>query len=187
MFAQNLRNRVAYTAFYGVESDIGNMSPTQATASYFSYDILGNVDTLVQDYHSGIMNATNNRFKKIVYDYDLQSGKVDKVAYQHGYADAFYHSYIYDAENRITNVLTSADSINWDNDAFYNYYLHGPLQRTVLGDQQVQGVNYAYSLQGWMKSVNPPIYTGSGYTLQADGVSGSQVATNAYNLQAQLF
>jgi YD repeat-containing protein len=187
MFAQNLRNRVAYTAFYGTESDVGNMTPTQATASYFSYDILGNVDTLVQDYHSGIMNSTNNRFKKIVYDYDLQSGKVDKVAYQHGYADDFYHSYLYDAENRITNVLTSADSINWDNDAFYSYYLHGPLSRTVIGDQQVQGINYGYTLQGLMKSVNPPIYTGSGYTLQADGASGSQVATNAYNLQLNYF
>jgi hypothetical protein len=70
--------------------------------------------------------------------------------------DAFYHSYVYDAENRISNVteynegnerglnsveaeaLSSVDSINWDNDAFYSYYAHGPLARTVLGQQQVR-------------------------------------------------
>ena len=128
------------------------------------------------------MNSTNNRFKRIVYDYDLQSGKVDKVAYQHGYPDAFYHSYIYDAENRLTNVLTSSDSINWDNDAYYAYYLHGPLARTILGDQQVQGINYGYTLQGWTKAINPPIYNGSGYNLSQDGTSASPVAANAYSL-----
>ena len=114
--------------------------------------------------------------------YDLQSGKVDKVAYQHGYPDAFYHSYIYDAENRLTNVLTSSDSINWDNDAYYAYYLHGPLARTILGDQQVQGINYGYTLQGWTKAINPPIYNGSGYNLSQDGTSASPVAANAYSL-----
>ena len=173
--------------FFGNYSDINNATPVQATATYYSYDILGNVDTLIQDYRSGIMNSTNNRFKRIVYDYDLQSGKVDKVAYQHGYVDAFYHSYLYDAENRLTNVLTSADSINWDNDAYYSYYLHGPLSRTVLGDQQVQGINHAYLLQGWLKSMNPPIQVGGGNTLQADGTSGSPVAGNAYNLQLNYF
>ena len=187
MLAQNLRNRVAYSTFFGSYSDINNASPTQATASYYSYDILGNIDTLILDYRSGVMNSTNNRFKKIVYDYDLQSGKVDKVAYQHGYSDAFYHNYLYDAENRLTNILTSADSINWDNDAFYSYYLHGPLSRIVLGDQQVQGINHAYTLQGWTKSVNPPIQTIGSNTLQADGISGSPVAANAYNLQLNYF
>ena len=150
--------------------------------TYYSYDILGNVDTLVQEYRSGVMKTTNNSLKKTVYDYDLQSGKVDKVTYQHGYPDAFYHIYQYDAENRLTNVQTSADSVNWDNDAYYSYYLHGPLSRTILGDQQVQGINYAYTLQGWMKEVNPPIYSGTGYVLQPDGSSGSEVASNAYNL-----
>ena len=63
------------------------------------------------------------------------------MSYQHGYIDAFYHSYLYDAENRITNVQSSTDSVNWDNDAFYSYYAHGPLARTVLGQQQVQGIS----------------------------------------------
>ena len=182
LYAQNLRNRVAYTQLFNTASDFNATVPSPASATYYSYDILGNVDTLLQDYHQGIMANDSNRFKKIIYDYDLQSGKVDKVAYQHGYPDAFYHSYIYDAENRLTNVLTSSDSINWDNDAYYAYYLHGPLARTILGDQQVQGINYGYTLQGWTKAINPPIYNGSGYNLSQDGTSASPVAANAYSL-----
>jgi|GEM_PF-6791568 len=52
-----------------------------------------------------------NRWKKIAYQYDLISGKVNTVSYQPGQPDAFYHRYSYDAENRITNVETSKDSI----------------------------------------------------------------------------
>ncbi|MFN0081275.1 MAG: hypothetical protein ACKVOM_02060, partial [Ferruginibacter sp.] len=100
------------------------------------------------------MNSTNNRFKKIAYNYDLISGKVNKVSYQPGYADEFYHRYAYDAENRITMAETSHDDILWERDARYTYYKHGPLARTVIGEQEVQGVDYAYTLQGWLKGVN---------------------------------
>lgn len=182
LFAQNLRNRIAYKQLFNTAADMNASVPSPASATYYSYDILGNMDTILQDYHQGIMANDSNRFKKIVYDYDFQSGKVDKVAYQHGYPDAFYHSYLYDADGRLTNVLTSSDSINWDNDAYYSYYLHGPLARTVIGDQQVQGFNYAYTLQGWMKAINPPIYNGTGYSLFEDGTSSSPVGANAYNL-----
>lgn len=131
---RNLRNRVSWTALYNTAADL--TSNEAATATYYSYDILGNVDTLVQDYRFGVMADNGNRFEKIAYDFDLVSGKVNQVSYQPGQPDAFYHKYVYDAENRITNVFTSADSINWDNDAFYQYYDHGPLARTVLGEQQ---------------------------------------------------
>lgn len=180
MFAQNLRNRIAWTALYNRAKDVENDSA--ATATYFSYDILGNVDTLVQDYRWGVMAENGNRFKKFVYDYDLVSGKVNKVAYQPGQHDAFYHLYHYDAQNRITRLETSTDNVNWDNDAFNSYYDHGPLSRLIIGEQQVQGINYAYTLQGWMKSINPAIHAEPGYTLQADGTNGSIVAKNAYDL-----
>ncbi len=178
--ATNLRNRVSWTALFNTASDLSGNNA--ASATYFSYDVLGNVDTLVQDFKNGVMAANGNRFKKIIYQYDLVSGKVNQVSYQAGQPDAFHHSYIYDAENRITNVQTSKDSIVWDNDAFYSYYAHGPLARSIIGEQQVQGLNYAYTLHGWLKTINPPIYNGVGYTLQGDGTAGSIVAGNAYNL-----
>jgi hypothetical protein len=131
--ARNVRNRVSWTALYNKAADL----PIEyAAATFYSYDILGNVDTLLQYYKQGILHEKEIGLKKIAYDYDLVSGKVNQVSYQPGQIDAFYHRYEYDAENRITNVLTSADSINWDNDAFYQYYDHGPLARTIVGEQQ---------------------------------------------------
>ncbi len=60
------------------------------------------------------------------------------------------------------------------------------MARTVLGQQQVQGLNYAYTLQGWLKAINPDPYTGSGFTLQPDS-AGNVVANNAYSLLLNYF
>ncbi len=94
--------------------------------------------------------------KRIDYEYDLISGNVKSVAYQPGELDEFYHRYEYDADNRLTHVYTSADGILWEKDARYFYYLHGPLARVELGNDKVQGLDYYYTLQGWIKGVNQP-------------------------------
>ena len=36
----------------------------------------------------------------------------------------------------------------------WQYYPHGPLERTELGAHVVQGTDYAYTLQGWLKGIN---------------------------------
>jgi len=146
----NLRNRISYTYTKNLESD-----PFQYAATYYTYDVHGNVDTLLQDYRGlAVMTAAQNRFKLIAYNYDLVSGKIDQVDYQPGQPDAFHHRYNYDALNRLTDVYTSCDSIVWDRDAAYSYYKHGPLARTVIGQLQVQGIDYSYTLQGWLKGIN---------------------------------
>jgi YD repeat-containing protein len=156
-------------------------------ASFYTYDIEGNVDTLLQDYGSSatnvnVMNANNNRWKKIVYQFDLVSGKVNSVAYQPNMSDQFYHKYTYDAENRLVLAETSADSIHWEKEARYQYYKHGPLVRTVIGDQQVQGLDYAYTLHGWLKGVNGSSLA-IGYDMGRDGDTtylNRYVARDAY-------
>ncbi|HEY1201920.1 MAG TPA: hypothetical protein VGE79_13100, partial [Niastella sp.] len=152
---KNLRNRVSYMSY----SDSPGVSAAYNTATFYSYDIHGNVDSLLHDYgqssvSANIMNTQNNRFKKLVYQYDLISGKVNMVMYQPGWSDRWYHRYRYDAENRLIDVETSLDSLIWEKDARYEYYQHGKLARMVLGQQQVQGIDYAYTLQGWLKGVN---------------------------------
>jgi RHS repeat-associated protein len=147
----NLRNRVSSVGTKKLDTD-------QAfyTATHYTYDIHGNVDQLLQDYE-GIpeMVAANKHFVKIEYSYDLISGKVNTVSYQPGKEDAFYHRYVYDAENRLIEAETSRDNIVWERDAAYQYYKHGPLARTELGKLRVQGIDYVYTLQGWLKGVNP--------------------------------
>ena len=112
------------------------------------------------------------------------------MSYQPHSADAFYHQYSYDAENRITGVRTSTDSIEWQNDASYTYYRHGPLARVQIGDLQLQGIDYAYTVQGWLKSINPSWITPTGSTDQfdSDGVSNPALfERDAYKLNLNYF
>jgi RHS repeat-associated protein len=191
--AANLRNRVAYTTYTDSTNLLG-----YSQATYYSYDIHGNVDTLLQDYGNSsyvpnVMNRNaNNRWKKIVYGYDLISGKVNWVAYNPKKIDEFFHRYYYDAENRLTTVETSADSLVWERDARYEYYKHGPLARSVIGQQLVQGMDYAYTLQGWLKGVNSaggsPL--GGGGDMGEDGKSNGQnkyIARDAFGYHLNYF
>ncbi|WPV63875.1 RHS repeat-associated core domain-containing protein [Chitinophaga sp. LS1] len=183
----NLRNRVSWMAMF---DDAASLNTTDgldySSGTFYSYDIHGNVKSLLQDYKHGNMLINGNRFKTINYQYDLISGKVNFVAYEPGKKDAFYHRYSYDAENRLTNVETSHDSIYWENDAWYEYYKHGPLARAVIGQQQVQGIDYAYTLQGWLKGINSTALTPT-FDMGGDGASGSLVAKDAFGFGIHYF
>ncbi|MBX2887990.1 MAG: LysM peptidoglycan-binding domain-containing protein [Ferruginibacter sp.] len=189
----NLRNRVSYTAVYATGVPGGTGEHTAAT--YYSYDIHGNVYELLQDYGNSsnapnAMNSTGNRFKKIAYNYDLISGKVNSVSFQANQADAFYHRYSYDAENKLILVETSSDKIVWERDARYNYYKHGPLARTRLGELEVQGLDYAYTLQGWLKGVNSTAVSDGSFDIGRDGKAGSVnslVARDVYGFSLNYF
>jgi hypothetical protein len=66
------------------------------------------------------------------------------------------------SDNRIIEVQTSADGVDWHRDARYFYSCperrrrdpHGPLARVELGEHLVQGLGHAYTLQGWLKGIN---------------------------------
>jgi len=75
-------------------------------------------------------------------------------SYQTGYSDALYMRYGYDSDNRLRQAESSRDRVIWDRDALYSYYRHGPLARTELGTHHVQGLDYVYTLQGWLKGMN---------------------------------
>ncbi len=151
MNQNNLRKRVAsvtYADKYSSDSTVYDH------ATHYTYDIHGNVNTLIQENPHVHWVTPSQVYKRIDYRYDLVSGNVNAVDYQPGQLDQFHHRYEYDADNRITDVYTSRDSVIWDHDAKYFYYKHGPLARIELGDNQVQGIDYAYTLQGWIKGVN---------------------------------
>ncbi len=121
---------------------------------FYSYDIHGNVKEFVTYINDPLMVLLEQNIKKVQYDYDLISGNVNMVTYQKGQNDQFMHRYTYDADNRIEQVSTSRDGLVWETEVQYDYYKHGPLARTLIGDKKVQGLDYAYTIQGWLKGVN---------------------------------
>jgi RHS repeat-associated protein len=176
---KNLRNRVASTT---VSSVYNNDLSKYDHANHYSYDIHGNVSDLVVENNKmksigitvaeDITQSKDYTYKHIRYEYDLISGKVNKVSYQKDYIDQFYHRYEYDADNRITDVETSYDGINWESDARYDYYLHGPLARTEIGHDNIQGMDYAYTTQGWLKAVNSATLLSTDVDMGQDGKQG---------------
>jgi RHS repeat-associated protein len=151
---QNLRKRVASIT---VEANYDGVFQTFDHGTHYTYDVSGNVKAILQDNQklsTIITNLPPERFKLIDYDYDLISGKVNQVSFQRGSPDAYYHQYEYDADNRLTEVKTSRNGLVWETDAKYFYYKHGPLARVEYGHDKVQGIDYAYTLQGWIKGVN---------------------------------
>jgi len=163
---ENLRTRVSIVTY----EDTYDANPlTFDHATHYSYDIHGNVDAMIQD--NPKLADIGHQFKRIDYSYDLISGNVNEVVYQEGQPDQFYHQYFYDADNRITNMLTSKNGVIWDQDAKYQYYLHGPLARTEVGDLKVQAMDYAYTIQGWLKGVNSNTLVNT-RDIGKDGITG---------------
>jgi RHS repeat-associated protein len=151
----NLRNRIGTVAYFATNITQNTFDYDHAT--HYRYDIGGNVSDILQDFgKNSPFGAGNirNQSKHIAYRFDLVSGKVNEVHYQSGYPDQFIHRNTYDADNRLTAVHTSTEGIVWENDARYKYYRHGPLARTELGTDRVQGIDHVYNLQGWIKGVN---------------------------------
>ncbi len=143
-----LRNRVAYTTYQQEPA-----APTQQT--HYSYDVHGNVNSLVQI----ISKDGQSLSKRVDYEYDLVSGKVNRVCYQKGQSDQLIHKYSYDGDNRITQVQTSSDGIIYSKEASYDYYAHGLLARKTLGELGVETENYAYTIQGWIKQMQAAAFS----------------------------
>ena len=65
-------------------------------------------------------------------------------------------------------------------------YRHGPLSRVVIGQQQVQGIDYVYTLQGWLKGVNSTALTPD-LDMGGDGKSNGIVARDAFGFALHYF
>jgi RHS repeat-associated protein len=149
------------------------------STTWYNYDDRGRVTWTVKSI-SGL------GYKTVDYTYNDQ-GNVTKVDYQKGTAsERFIHYYAYDADGRLTNIQTCRDDVaaNKVQQANYYYYLHGPLKRLELG-YNLQGIDYVYTAQGWLKSMNTPTQNTANDPGQ-DGVSNS-FANDAFGMQIEYF
>ena len=176
----NSRNRVTEIKYYDQVIASTNDRDYQH-ALYYNYDIHGNVLEFVQ--HDRMLDESLEEpfsgIKRVEYEYDLLSGNVKQVFYQKGFQDQLIHRYAYDADNRTVEVETSTDGYIWEKDADYQFFGHGPLARTQIGDKNVQGIDYAYTIQGWIKTVNSD-GLGTRYDIGRDGASHQGTAKDAF-------
>ncbi|WCL81762.1 hypothetical protein PPO43_01455 [Saprospira sp. CCB-QB6] len=140
---QHLRNRVSARQYL---PDGVNIEEEEL----YSYDVMGNVTNFGQ-YYSYLAYSTVKNWE---YDFDLISGAVHEVNYQKGKKDELSFRYSYDANNRLKKAYSSVNGFIWNEETSYEYYLHGPLRRVELGEHKVQGLDYVYTLNGQLKSMN---------------------------------
>ncbi len=137
----------------------GNVSTTYTqnpatNKTWYSYDIYGRVEWLVQDING--LGA-----KTIDYVYDDITGQVAKVIYQRDDSnDLFVHKYMYNDLGQLILIETSRDHINFTEHAKYFYYETGALKRVELAEG-LQGIDYIYTLDGRLKAVNHPSLSGT--------------------------
>lgn len=198
------RKRITHVTY---EAVYDNNDQTFDHATHYDYDIHGNVKTLLQDNRKlSLLDASlaAQRYKRLDYVYDLVSGNVHRVSYESGKADQWHHAYTYDADNRLADVRTTTTTPlvaqaygiavmrnetmtpYWEKEASYKYYDHGPLARTELGQEKAQGIDYLYTLQGWLKGVNSSTLA-SGTDPGQDGLSAAKAAADAFSFGLHYF
>ncbi|WP_170113694.1 RHS repeat-associated core domain-containing protein [Mucilaginibacter yixingensis] len=135
-----------YTQNEGAMRGLVSWTESENSKTWYNYDDQGRVSWLIK-------KQTGLEAKTVNYTYNAK-GSVAVVDYQREHpTDRFLHYYDHDSDGRLVNVKTSRDNVNLIQHAKYYYYLHGPLKRIELGDQ-LQGIDYVYTPQGWLKSVN---------------------------------
>jgi RHS repeat-associated protein len=148
---------------------LGKISKTwnQNCITYYSYTYDGKIEWVAQQYTNGPGTKT------IEYKYnDDILGRLDSVIYQRRSSDQFTHRYVYDLDGRLTDVYTKAYGQTEEKlQAHYIYYAHGPLKRVEIAGN-LQGIDYVYNINGWLKSINSPDLTASADP-GGDGATGA--------------
>lgn len=171
----DLRNRIA-SVTYTVDPS-NTSSDGYDVANHYNYDYVGNVKTSLEENNMlPSLIDTISEFKKTDYTYDLVSGNVIQVDYENGEADEFHYRYEYDANNRLTVAYSSITGEIWEKESKNFYYAHGSLARMEIGDEMVQACDYAYTLNGWLKTTNSSIHD-TDNDIGNDGKTGT---INAY-------
>jgi len=149
-----LRGRLSWTESIP-DASSANASK-DVVRTYYSYDEHGRAAWSIHDIPYDNTSTSDRLIKRTEFAYDHTLGQTRTVDYQRGKSDRFVHQYDFDGAGRLAEVSTSRDSVIWDRDARYTYFEHGPIKRALLGEDEVQGVDYTYTLLGQLRAINTP-------------------------------
>lgn len=157
--AANLQVMTGLAGVYSQDFLMGAVSYSENENMYtwYSYDDVGQVTWMLQKPRQAGLDKVFAT--KYVYDYNGSLLENHFKVYASGSVNpeqTFIHKYTYDKDLRMTKAETSEDDgITWVVQAEYEYFLHGPLKRVIIAED-LQGIDYRYTVQGWLKSINHP-------------------------------
>lgn len=199
-YQENITNRLSYTL---ADKD-GDLTTTgDESITIYSYDPHGNINRQYQ-WISGI-----DKPRLIEYGNDVFSGKLDEVDLLNtdgtpDLKDAYGLFYFYSQNGRLTEVF---QFFNDGTNPLWRTYLHpntteyrtvggtyyydrhnfNQVRRLELGVIQ-QGLDYTYTLEGWLKAINypdstqDPGYDMKGNILGADGVTNTAMRKDLFSM-----
>lgn len=126
-----------------------SLTESKDSKTWYNYDSEGRVSWLVK-------NIAGLGVKTIDYRYDAKGNKLSINFQKDNSTERFLHEYEYDDDNRLKVAYTTIGQSTKKELARYYYYLHGPLKRIELAGN-LQGIDYTYTAQGWLKAINHPI------------------------------
>jgi len=116
--------------------------------TWYSYNDLGLVEWVEQDLPG--LSA-----KTVEYTYD-GTGRLTLLEYQKGVSgEDFRQRYSYDELGRLYKVESSTNGTSWTEETEYLQFAADgqPIQQT-LGNSTIQTVDYTYTVQGWLETIN---------------------------------
>jgi hypothetical protein len=130
--------------------------------SWYSYDEYGRTKWVVQKYFNIPDGSQSYTIKSFYYTYDFL-GNVIQTDFQAHLSttivsDKMKQNFFYDADKRLVktnSTIYATSNPQTKTNAEYFYYTHGLLKRKQLANN-LQGIDYVYTVNGWLKNMNAP-------------------------------
>ncbi len=175
----NLGGKISFTSRYGQLANFVYSSANLISQTWFNYDEEGKLVWQIKY----IASLGTSGFKTADFTYDPLSRLVKRVFQKNTAAETFVHYFTYDAANgNLLSVSTNTQDLGVGSaslQATYKYYLHGGLKRVELGGN-AQGLDYVYTLQGALKSINNSNNTSTSFDPGNDAVGTTGFYPDAF-------
>ncbi|MDD2963547.1 MAG: DNRLRE domain-containing protein [Bacteroidales bacterium] len=169
-----LQSLSGLSAYYKTQTNLaGAVSSTsnENVTTYYSYNTDGQVEWIVRNYP--VLGP-----KTIKYEYN-QLGALASDLYQEGQTiEQIKHIYTYNPNGslRKTETLRPSDEMEPQLQSLYKYSYNGSLKRMEIGhgrfSTHLQGIDYIYNCNGWLKTINSPEMTTPLHMVADDPVGG---------------
>jgi len=154
-----LGNGISTSLKYSSVTNNAPVSTNLVSQTWYNYDEEGKVVWQIKMMQNA--GGGSPLYKTTDFTYDALGHLIKKVFQKNTAAETFVHYYMYDPANQqlwkvYTNTTDAAINplaSSYMLQATYKYYLHGGLKRVELANQ-LQGIDYTYTLQGALKAIN---------------------------------